>query len=1287
MSMENRSPFEAETSPFPSKRSSIENLKKASRVKNSSMFEREQKNQYDPAQPTLLERPLATGRPLSMQFQGNAFGGRGLQGTPSESTKSASIYDAVTQASPDPQKAVLPQISPSKNNISPTKSSLSKRTGLNARHMAFDPENGIWSDDDEERKLPEGRGLHRHAKSVTFDQAPPQINEYEMTTPDPSSVASGSREGSYDSLEEEDLSFQSFERGSSMDRDDSFDASLEDTDKTPVVLPEDWRFMSPENANTELAQHEEDVFDGEYGSPAPGAQPGSMEYRPHQTSVNSIDSNGQPRPLPPLPAMMQAQSPQSDKSISSTMERISNAQRNLPSPPAASAISKSEIRRMSGTSFSMEDRLQLMMLQEQQQEKSESEMQRERRMRRAGSKESSPTREDSNHSRNVDTSDPLAHGSNVHSEAEASPRITRQSILRRLQSEQDLYSEAADEDGPGPAVTSHRSQLPDPDVPIPSLEDPTQVVVQKVINEQVVIKEEPSDDVDLYSISDYYGRQHGTDSEHDDDNTSEYSQPSLAPPQRISFEEGQDTPRAQSPACEREKKQQQPERISLPAFMDFGESSSFDLGLESYLTPPAHADKPLQTVLHEIETDSLPQEKPLPDLASLRESIQRPLTPETQLQPPRFFSQGEDSAEPGTPDSVIRHPVANSPSPEFDLPEDTEPVPAVPVKEETTSGCPPIPERHYKRVSLIVPEPERPDETTEKITTTIESQRISSLVQLEIPRDQSDEALGFGLEKEFDRVVEDQKVAFELSLFRLNHPFAGRLPSSERPSHKDYATSHVSRPVLRDIPNLKPQGARALPGDQRARGHCYPTDGSHFANRSPGRQRGYLMRQNTKVVVASNREDEAKSTSAEADPSHTTDEVVPSPRKISQPTWTAEPWNGKSRRKSIRGVDKSPRKKAAEGPAPPLPGQVSNVQDGLGSVQEDEIAEEEAEDFEDGAERGRLFVKVVGLKELDLPLPRGLAKTTFEEMAITDFHLEEHTHFALTLDNGLHCVTTAWLDLGRSAPIGQEFELVVLNELEFQLTLQMKLEEPKVERPQSPTKAPASPTKKQGTFGRFFGSPKKKKELEVLKQQEAQARQSAIRPQTPPSAFELVQGLVAKDGSFARAYVALGEHEKQAFGRPYTVDIVCFNEWALEEVSVGSSRSKKGVTQLQRKPPYPIGKLELQMLYVPKPKGAKDEDMPKSMNGAVRELREAEAREAQLRANQNQAWEGHLSQQGGDCPVGFIPCLRTRTRLANIKVVLAETFLQACWLQAYCLSRIHAPTSCHYQPCQGSETY
>jgi hypothetical protein len=236
---------------------------------------------------------------------------------------------------------------------------------------------------------------------------------------------------------------------------------------------------------------------------------------------------------------------------------------------------------------------------------------------------------------------------------------------------------------------------------------------------------------------------------------------------------------------------------------------------------------------------------------------------------------------------------------------------------------------------------------------------------------------------------------------------------------------------------------------------------------------------------------------------------------------------------------------------------------------------------------------------------------------------DEHTSFALTLDNGMHCVTTAWLDLTKDAPIGQEFELVVLNDLEFQLTLQMKLEEPKIQRPSSPSKPPTSP-KRAGAFGRFFGSPKKKKTEEVKIQE-------VKRPVTPPSFYELVQDLVAKDGSFARAYVSLSEHEKKAYGRPHSVDIKCFNEWAMEEVSVGSSRSKKSAPQLQRRPPYEIGKLELLLLYVPKPKGAKDEDMPKSMNSAVRALREAEERMQQTASIKD--FEGHLSQQGGDCPV------------------------------------------------------
>lgn len=235
-------------------------------------------------------------------------------------------------------------------------------------------------------------------------------------------------------------------------------------------------------------------------------------------------------------------------------------------------------------------------------------------------------------------------------------------------------------------------------------------------------------------------------------------------------------------------------------------------------------------------------------------------------------------------------------------------------------------------------------------------------------------------------------------------------------------------------------------------------------------------------------------------------------------------------------------------------------------------------------------------------------------------------------------MTTSWLELGKTAPIGQEFELVVLNDLEFQLTLQTKLEEPKAKPvPESPTKS-AVKTPKPSTFSRVFASPKKRKELEMKQQEEAQRAErqrqqqaQANRRSMQPTAWDLLHNLVARDGSFARSYVSLKNHEASAYGRPFTVDVPCFNEWTMEDMQNASSvKSKRSTTSMgtQRKAPYKIGKLELQLLFVPKPKGASEQDMPKSMNACIRELKEAEA-------SATKTWEGHLSQQGGDCPVSL----------------------------------------------------
>lgn len=132
------------------------------------------------------------------------------------------------------------------------------------------------------------------------------------------------------------------------------------------------------------------------------------------------------------------------------------------------------------------------------------------------------------------------------------------------------------------------------------------------------------------------------------------------------------------------------------------------------------------------------------------------------------------------------------------------------------------------------------------------------------------------------------------------------------------------------------------------------------------------MRQNTKVVVASSNTNEptVENADSQGPAARGTRSAGNSPRKPSQQTWTTEPWNGKIRRKSIRQSIGTQQRKAVGGPAPPLPGQQSNVANGLDSVAEDRSAYA-TDDFEEGGERGRLFVKVIGVKDLDLPLPRG----------------------------------------------------------------------------------------------------------------------------------------------------------------------------------------------------------------------------------------------------------------------------------------------------------------------------
>ena len=992
MSVENRNPYEGRgysPAPSPTKRSSIENLKRASRVKNSNIFALEHKNEYDPTSAPVIERPLASGRPLNVSNQNNTPGVKAFDSIRlSHLKEKPSVPQYHLPRQPVKQNEVIePQKSPIREQSSPTKSSLSKNSRY-APAQAFDPANGIWSDDEDsvlDRELPAGKSLHRHAKSVTFDVAPPQINEYEQRTPDPSSVASGSREGSYDSGDNDED--ESFDRGDSMDPDDSFDASLEDTEKTPVVLPEEWRFMSPEVANTELTAKIDDPFDGARSSPAPTANPNSaIDARSSPTRTDSVNSNGEHRPLPPLPPLGAPVFPRprsdSNNSLTATAARVSSTQRILPSPPRPASLSKSDILGMGAHTIPLEDRLRLMMIQDQEKSKKPLDEQRERRLRRNGAnreQSADPEQVGESPGFKIHEDKPDDDELGAFADFKLPPRISRESILKKVRSQQ--FQDSNNENVLDERMPSPRRDLEDidPDTPLPSLEDHAMLVEE----EEVVIKQEEDveSEVDVYAIPEMYRQgvhiesreinmestshaERTSPSLPDDDGESHYSRESVENSfsnhtfahNHATENEGPPTPRAtefQSQTRESEKKSH---RLSLGQFASMLNDEEFGMSMSEFMTP----SPPLED--EAAKAGVMPVNKTVKGF--MHEPFQRPITPEEQLMPPKFPSGGYDSEEESkTPDSVIRHPICEQKAPESPgIPESTATIkapggrlktrpsitladvesmaetrrqvsgqmpPPEPMIEETEQEPPPTPmkeEAQWASANADVAEPEK------------QGKRKSSLVPLDLSVDEVDEGLSFGLDREFDRVIEAQKVAFDL-------------------------------PISPSFVSFTPASAEHIPGEG------FKPFSENHADLYNNPKKGYLMRQNTKMVVATSTtttlEPSVEAPKFEPPAARGTRSAGNSPRKPSNtPTWTTEPWNGKMRRKSIRQSAGSPGKRPTSGPVPPMPGMPSNVTAGLNSVDEDE-ASPALEEIEDGSERGRLFVKVVGVKDLDLPLPKG----------------------------------------------------------------------------------------------------------------------------------------------------------------------------------------------------------------------------------------------------------------------------------------------------------------------------
>lgn len=965
------------------------------------MFAREQKLEYDPTRIPAIERPLA-------KVQGNAFAGfrAGHARSQSQPDAQASSPATPSKSPQSPSNAIeqSPSRSPNRDQNSPIKSSLSSHR-FKSSCDSQPSELSLASSFDERRDLPHGKSLHRHAKSVTFDAAPPQINEYEMATPDLSSVGTNSREGSFDSEEDDDDFDDDYGPfpGSAGDlQDDSFDASLEDTAKTPVVGPDDWR------------QDREHRFSN---SPMPESTPvHPTGARPQHGRTDSSTSSGEHRPLPPLPGTPTNRAHShslSSNGTSTTVDRLLGSPRTLPSPPPAS-VSKSELQNIGNGKMSLEERLKLMMLSDETSPKSDhsnksfAEQQRERRMRRAAPRDKvgSPSSEhedslvestieptieadepdEANDEANDDVKDEGHDEDDEADEADDTmgdisgldmdyelPSISRQSILNRVNGNKDLDRDSEYRFTSPPRDSSPpRPTIYDPDVPIASIED-------SIMDDDDDFSDQLEDSViinrDAAGDNGFYAQYEDDDDDDDeslrhgaDDDESHYSDEEEVPQSTKAEEDIPPTPRASSPA----KDAVTNFSATLPRVSGSSvKENEFTRSLQSHMLPrPKEVDAVTHTEGHRMSDVSAYLQDSDSQHDSDDSAASDSPSPERSLPKHDYDGSGwgdpEDEDQPGTPDSVIHHPVSDDDEgSSFEEPLESPAVPeqiatikasgsklktrqsATPsdlatmrearrqVSREIAPIVPPIPDKHRNRLSrdLANDDSENPSTGDDFLERHPSFKKRSLTLDLD---------LGLSLDQDFERVIEAQKVAFQQISTAQQFLAASGSPTRQASGSKPIVAND-------DISDGK-----------------FARETKLNANVTARKQRGYLMRQNTKVVTASDRPTLGEKTAE--DIFGGTRSAGNSPIKQHRPqSWTVEPWNGKARR--------SLRKRHApgmSGPVPPLPGQESNTTAARASLPEEEGAELATDEC---GERGRLFVKVMGVKDLDLPLPKSKYST------------------------------------------------------------------------------------------------------------------------------------------------------------------------------------------------------------------------------------------------------------------------------------------------------------------------
>ncbi|KAF8623112.1 hypothetical protein AX15_006520 [Amanita polypyramis BW_CC] len=243
---------------------------------------------------------------------------------------------------------------------------------------------------------------------------------------------------------------------------------------------------------------------------------------------------------------------------------------------------------------------------------------------------------------------------------------------------------------------------------------------------------------------------------------------------------------------------------------------------------------------------------------------------------------------------------------------------------------------------------------------------------------------------------------------------------------------------------------------------------------------------------------------------------------------------------------------------------------------------------EPGKAYGKVFVKILGIKNMHLPLP------------------QHPTSLTCTLNNGIHFVTTPESQLGQNTRIDQEFELIEQNKLEFTLTLKVKRDPHIMAQFKALSPAPPPPPapiiqapSKGGMRSFFYSTPKKPTKV-----------QPSVAP--PPPVQRMPENLaryMKPDGILARVFVAFK-------------DIAARCDTRLFETSyplIGQRLEVGGKFSAQQ-----VGELVLQIFRLPPLPGIAPEQLPQSLDECCRGLRH-------INWHKVTYFEGTLTQYGGDC--------------------------------------------------------